>query len=29
MQQITFENWKQLGLKVGDPILIVDKVDNV
>lgn len=22
MQQITFENWKQLGLKVGDPILI-------
>jgi hypothetical protein len=23
MQQITFENWKQLGLKVGDPILIM------
>jgi len=22
MQQITFENWKQLSLKVGDPILI-------
>lgn len=28
MQQITFENWKQLGLKVGDPILIIDSVDN-
>ena len=24
MQQITFENWKQLNLKVGDPILIID-----
>lgn len=29
MQQITFENWKKLGLKVGDPILIIDEVDNV
>lgn len=28
MQQITFDNWKQLGLKVGDPILIIDEVDN-